>query len=125
MPLPKVDFTACHPSPGFLAGLKKLISGLPEDASKTAEPDYIKAMVDCEQKNGIRRNRMLIADITPAATGELYIYVNDAILAWESRTGHTFYKNNNGKAKVTVTRLVAPAAVAGEPDTVLKPEDRK
>ena len=54
---------------------------------------------------------MLIADITPDSTGELYIYVNDAVLFWDSRDHHKFYKNNSGKAKVTVTRTVAPVTV--------------
>ena len=65
----------------------------------------------CEKKKEIRRNEVLIADITPDSTGELYIYVNDAILFWDSRDHHKFYKNNGGKAKVTVTRTVAPATV--------------
>src|ERR1044071_9700839 len=110
--LPKMDFKACHPSPGFWTSLKKQVLGPHDSASEAATPDYIKASLDCEREKGIRRNPVLVADITPAATGELYIYVNDAILAWQRRDGHTFYKNNNGKAKVTVTRLVAPAAVA-------------
>ena len=37
----------------------------------------------CEVNEGIRRNDVLIADITPDSTGELYVYVNDAILFWE------------------------------------------
>ena len=53
----------------------------------------------------------LIADITPDSTGELYFYVNDAIRFWDSRDHHKFYKNNSGKAKITVTRTVAPATV--------------
>jgi hypothetical protein len=101
-PLPKVDFSAC-----------KAISqsaGPPDVES----PAPVSARLEeraCENKEGIRRNEVLIADIKPDSTGELYIYVNDAILFWDSPHHHTFYKNNSGKAKVTVTRTVAPAIV--------------
>jgi adenylate cyclase len=65
----------------------------------------------CEAQQGIRRNEVLIADITPDSTGELYFYVNDAVRFWDSREHHKFYKDNSGKAKVTVTRTVAPATI--------------
>jgi hypothetical protein len=54
---------------------------------------------------------VLIADITPDSTGELYFYVNDAVWFWDSMKHHTFYRNNNGKAKITVTRTLAPETV--------------
>ncbi len=66
---------------------------------------------------------MLIADITPDSTGELYIYVNDAVLFWD-RDHHKFYKNNSGKAKVTVTRTVAPVTVDFNSAEGGKPQQR-
>jgi hypothetical protein len=105
-PLPKVDFSAC----------KKI--------SQTAGPNDIESPaleakrldeLTCEAEKGIRRNEVLISDITPDSTGELYIYVNDAILFWDSRDHHRFYKNNSGRARITVTRTVAPATIDFQP----------
>jgi len=102
-PLPKVDFSACPKAEA------------PNDIESPAPlPERIKAL-DCEDKKGIQRNQVLIADIVPDSTGELYVYVNDAIRFWDSRDHHKFYKNNSGKAKVTVTRTLAPATVDSQP----------
>jgi uncharacterized protein (DUF2235 family) len=98
-PLPKVDFSAC----GTID-----VVGPPEKAAE--EPDRLK-FLQCEKDAKINRNEVLISDITPDSTGELYIYVNDAVLFWDSKDHHRFYLNNNGKAKVTVTRTLAPAMV--------------
>jgi hypothetical protein len=98
-PLPKVDFSACG---------KIEVHGPAEAPAPEADRlDFLR----CEEKNNIKRNEVLIADITPDSTGELYIYVNDAVLFWDSKDHHRFYLNNNGKAKVTVTRTLAPATV--------------
>jgi hypothetical protein len=95
--LPKVDFSPCG---------KIEVSGPTEEpAPEAARLNFL----NCEEMKKIKRNEVLIADITPDSTGELYIYVNDAVLFWDS--GHKFYKNNNGKANVTVTRTLAPATV--------------
>jgi hypothetical protein len=60
---------------------------------------------------GIRPS--LISDITADASGELFIYVNDAILLWPWHTD-IFYCNNSGTAKVTITRLIAPQMIDTE-----------
>jgi hypothetical protein len=39
--------------------------------------------------------------ITPKRTGELFLYVNDAIWAFQ-RDGGSFYKDNKGKATIEV-----------------------
>ena len=78
----------------------------------------------CEKRKEIQRNEVLIADITPDSTGELYVYVNDAVLFWDSRDHHKFYKNNSGKAQVTVTRTVAPATVDFNSAEGGKPQQR-
>ncbi|HEX7229963.1 MAG TPA: DUF2235 domain-containing protein [Candidatus Binatia bacterium] len=101
-PLPKVDFSAC----------KNITqSASPADIESPAPVSARLKEMACETNEGIRRNDVLIADITPDSTGELYIYVNDAILFWDRRDHHKFYKNNSGKAKITVTRTVAPATI--------------
>jgi hypothetical protein len=105
-PLPKVDFSACKEI-SQSAGPNDIESPAPQ-ADRSKE-------LTCEAEKGIRRNEVLISDITPDSTGELYIYVNDAVLFWEGPDHHKFYKNNNGKAKVTVTRTIAPATVDFQP----------
>jgi hypothetical protein len=44
--------------------------------------------------------------MTVDATGELFIYVNDAVLALPGLT-NLFYQNNSGTAKITVKRILA------------------
>jgi hypothetical protein len=96
-PLPKVDFSDCG------------TANAPHDIESPAPEDERLRILECEKMNNIKRNEALIADITPDSTGELYVYVNDVVLFWDR--GHKFYKNNNGKAKVAVTRTLAPAMV--------------
>ena len=97
-PLPKVDFSTCK-------------ADAPADVESPAPLSARLEELACEKRKEIQRNEVLIADITPDSTGELYVYVNDAVLFWDSRDHHKFYKNNSGKAKVTVTRTVAPATI--------------
>jgi uncharacterized protein (DUF2235 family) len=101
-PLPKVDFSACG-NDGRVQ-----FSGAALDPAP--EADRLK-FLNCEENANIKRNEVLIADITPDSTGELYIYVNDVVVFWDSKDHHRYYRNNNGKAKVTVTRTLAPATV--------------
>jgi uncharacterized protein (DUF2235 family) len=101
-PLPKVDFSPC----GKRGKIE--VSGAAEDSAPEADRlNFIR----CEGEKKIKRNEVLISDITPDSTGELYIYVNDAVLFWDSKDHHRFYLNNNGKATVTVTRTLAPATL--------------
>jgi hypothetical protein len=46
----------------------------------------------------------LVSEIRPATTGELFIYVNDAVLGLPKRAGR-FYQNNRGSATVTVSKV--------------------
>ena len=96
-PLPKVDFKACKPK------------------SPPRTKEAMDIQLKCEKDNGIVRNKVLIADITPNSTGELYFYVNDAVLAIPFLHDR-FYRNNIGKAKVTVTRTIAPATIDFRPE---------
>jgi hypothetical protein len=101
-PLPEVDFSGCK---------NISLAASPIDTEAPALMSAIRNELACEAQQGIRRNEVLIADITPDSTGELYFYVNDAVRFWDSREHHKFYKDNSGKAKVTVTRTVAPATI--------------
>jgi hypothetical protein len=48
----------------------------------------------------------MVAEFTAAASGELFLYVNDAIqLAPFFGNFDLFYRNNSGSAEVTVQRL--------------------
>jgi hypothetical protein len=50
-------------------------------------------------------NMRLAAEIKPKASGELYLYVNDAVLAFP-RVSNFFYRHNNhGSAEVSVKRV--------------------
>ncbi len=51
---------------------------------------------------------VLISDIQPKASRELFIYVNDAVLLWQT---NFFYRNNKGSAKVKVEQIKADAIV--------------
>lgn len=113
-PLPKVDVPEdCR---------KIWQSGSPKGVESPAPKAVRLKELDCEDQNKTKRNEVLIADITPDSTGELYIYVNDAVLFWDGRDHHRFYKNNSGKAKVTVTRTVAPATVDAKPEGTGQPK---
>jgi len=110
-PLPKVDFSTCK-------------ADAPADIESPAPLSARLEELGCEKRKEIQRNEVLIADITPDSTGELYVYVNDAVLFWDSRDHHKFYKNNSGKAQVTVTRTVAPATVDFNSAEGGKPQQR-
>ena len=108
-PLPVVDFKKCS------EGEEKPASGWETDISSPAAEDFKKAELDCEATNKIEPNRTLISDITADATGELFIYVNDAVLALPS-SKNVFYQNNSGTAKVTVTRIMADSIIEAPPE---------
>ena len=110
-PLPKVDFSTCK-------------ADAPADIASPAPVSARLEELGCEKRKEIQRNEVLIADITPDSTGELYVYVNDAVLFWDSRDHHKFYKNNSGKAQVTVTRTVAPATIDFNSAEGGKPQQR-
>jgi hypothetical protein len=74
-----------------------------EQALKPAEPLPLAGP-------GIQPSKLLVSDITADATGELFLYVNDAVVTWFGLTDW-FYRNNKGSAKVTVTTLVAPQMI--------------
>ena len=101
-PLPVVPFEQCRPKEEKRPSWWEAIRDIPSPA--TAE--FKNAQLACEAPKDIRPNRTLISDITADATGELFLYVNDAVLTLPGWTD-VFYKNNSGTAKVTVTRILA------------------
>jgi uncharacterized protein (DUF2235 family) len=99
-PLPVADFSHCRS-----AESERLSAGAAMRAtSNLASPEVIQTRPECEAST------VLISDLRADATGELFIYVNDAVLTWPGLTG-AFYKNNSGAATVTVTRVLATATI--------------
>ena len=105
-PLPVVSFTSCRPLAEKHLAPWEVIKDIPSPAST----EFKKAQLDCEAREGLRPNRMLISDITANATGELFLYVNDAVLTLPGLT-NVFFRNNSGTAKVTVTRILATSVI--------------
>jgi uncharacterized protein (DUF2235 family) len=100
-PLTVVDFAPCRPDDD---------GKWTKDIPSPAPDDYKQRQLACEAEKKIAPNRVLFSDITADETGELFIYVNDAALLFPGWVGR-FYKNNSGTARVTVTRIPAPALV--------------
>jgi hypothetical protein len=110
-PLPSVRFKECRLPVKALSGWEAL-----KDTPSPATAAFKQGQLDCEARKRIRPNRTLISDITADATGELFLYVNDAVLMIPRLT-EVFYQNNSGSAKVTVTRILAtPVIDAPETD---------
>ena len=110
-PLPVVDFKACRP-PGKP---HPPMSGTIEDIQTPATADFKNEQLLCDQNAGRRPNQTLISDITANATGELFLYVNDAVLTLPNLT-RIFYGNNSGTAKVTVARIMAEEIIPPPPE---------
>jgi hypothetical protein len=68
------------------------------------EPDTRQIVATPESGEG---RRELVADIRARRSGELFLYVNDAVVGIPRFVGH-FYANNRGEATVTVARLGRP-----------------
>ena len=109
-PLPSVHFKDCRPPQEELSGLDAI-----KNTPLPAPEEFKKKQLDCEARDPKRfgPNRVLISDITADATGELFLYVNDAILTVPGLT-NVFYRNNSGSAKVTVTRILATSLIEAQ-----------
>jgi hypothetical protein len=105
-PLPAVHFTSCRPSAEKPLPVWDTI----KDAPLPASAEFKKAQLECEAQKGLRPNRVLISDITADATGELFLYVNDAVLTLPGLT-NVFFRNNSGTAQVTVMRILATPVI--------------
>ena len=112
-PLPRVDFRKCRPQ----GDAHPPMSGLIENIRAPATTDFRSEQLACDQRARRQPNRTLISDITADANGELFLYVNDAVLTLPGLTD-MFYKNNSGKAKVTVTQVMADEIIPAPPESV-------
>ncbi len=109
-PLPVVFYSRCRPpEESALSGW----AAIKDDILRPAEPEFRDKQLKCEASKGLHASRLLISDITANASGELFIYVNDAALALPWLTD-LFYRNNSGTATVTVKRLLAPQVIDSE-----------
>lgn len=100
-PLPAGAYSLCRP-PAEHTGWAAI-----RDIPNPASAGFRDRQLRCEAAKGISAPARLISDITADASGELFVYVNDAIVLWPKAIGF-FYRNNSGVATVTVTRIVAP-----------------
>jgi hypothetical protein len=98
-PLPKVPLGDCK-APGDPA----------PDPRKPASPEIRQAVKQC---GGLvlTPSRKLVAEFTPRRSGELYIYVNDAMLLWPGMVNF-FYDNNSGSAQGKIEPVLAPAVIS-------------
>jgi hypothetical protein len=90
--------------PGALRGIPDALRDIPSPAPNDVKREQLK------NKHCLHPNRTLISDVTADATGELFIYVNDAVLALPI-SKNIFYLNNNGSAKVNVKRVLADSII--------------
>jgi uncharacterized protein (DUF2235 family) len=105
-PLPTVRLMKCRPPTAqHLTGWDAI-----KDTPSPASTEFKQAQLECEAGKGLRPNRVLIADMTADATGELFLYVNDAVLTLPGLT-NVFFRNNSGTAKVTVQRILATSVM--------------
>jgi uncharacterized protein (DUF2235 family) len=104
-PLPEMPPYRC-PSSGERMTFTEAIRTISVPATNE-ERAFVKA---CVEKT-LKPEQTLIADIVPRNSGELFLYLNDAVLIWPGKT-NLFYLNNSGSAKVTVTPVLADAIVS-------------
>lgn len=100
-PLPAGAYSLCRP-PAEHSGWAAI-----RDIPNPASTEFRDRQLRCEAEHGIGAPAPLISDFTADASGELFFYVNDAIVLWPKAIGF-FYRNNSGTARVTVTRIAAP-----------------
>lgn len=66
--------------------------------------------------NPTPKDRLVVtADIDARTTGELFLYVNDAVLAWFG-VYDEFFSNNRGTGTVTVERIDAAPQATSAPE---------
>ncbi len=122
-PLPTFNFVACpaaaEDGASLGAALVRTVRGVLDipaaiaDIPRPAPEAYRREQVACRANDRVQPTRELISDITADASGELFIYVNDAVLAWPGSRDF-FYRSNSGAAKVHVTRIVATPVIGFE-----------
>jgi hypothetical protein len=107
-PIPVVSFQSCRqqdkPGLSFVERLRDIPQPI-DEAQK-------RASITCDQQNGLQPTRVLISDFRANSSGELFIYVNDAVLLWPGATDF-FYRNNSGSARVELKRIAADGIIEG------------
>lgn len=98
-PLPYVPLERCK-APGDPAA----------DPSQPATAAVKQAVMQCGGQT-LEPTRKLVAEFTPRRSGELYIYVNDAMLLWPGMVNF-FYNNNSGSAQGKIEPVLAPAVIS-------------
>jgi uncharacterized protein (DUF2235 family) len=76
------------------------------DIDRPIPPTELQAAKDIRAKYTLRKT--YVSNFTARSDGELFLYVNDAIVAIPFWTYKGFYANNTGNAKVTIRRLASP-----------------
>lgn len=66
--------------------------------------EYVLAPVRTRPGQEASANTTLVAEVTPRTSGELYIFVNDAMVALPGLSNY-FYRNNQGSATVLVEEI--------------------
>jgi uncharacterized protein (DUF2235 family) len=107
-PIPVVSFQSCRQpdKPGLLF-VERL-----RDIPRTIDETQKRASIACDQQDGLQPTRVLISDFRANSSGELFIYVNDAVLLWPGAIDF-FYRNNSGSARVELKRIAADGIVEG------------
>lgn len=80
------------------------------DISQPAPPEIRQAVKQCGGQT-LLPSRKLVAEFTPRKSGEIFVYVNDAVPLWPGMVKY-FYGNNSGSAQVTVAPVLAPAVIS-------------
>jgi uncharacterized protein (DUF2235 family) len=108
-PLPAVDFKQCRPTDNRNLSVWETLKDTPNPVSAEQRAQQLA----CEKDKQLRPSRVLISDIRAGSTGELFVYVNDAVLMWPGLV-NVFYRNNSGTAAVEVSRIRAEAIIKDE-----------
>jgi uncharacterized protein (DUF2235 family) len=98
-PLKRVSFEPCN------TPVQPSISAL-HDISSPITAEVLEQRLACERKEHIRPSSILVSELTARSTGELFIYVNDAVLMLPGLI-NVFYQNNSGTAAISVERVEA------------------
>jgi uncharacterized protein (DUF2235 family) len=83
-----------------------------EPGTNVSDPASLATRRAVKQCNGrsLTPARKLVAEFTPRNSGELFFFVNDAVLLWP-QLGDFFYRNNSGTARVVISPVLAPAII--------------
>ena len=101
-PLKQISFAPCNRQIQSTMSLLGALADIPNPI--TAENK--RRILECEREKHIEPKSILVSEITARSTGELFIYMNDAILTLPWLTG-LFYKNNSGTSLLSVERVEA------------------